>query len=653
MMERESETYFTVFEIPFNVLGIKSRLDIGNLAPDTVIDAIKNQNYYWRTDIETQERDEIQKHSMGQKPTKLPNHIQIAIEYTKDKSSHYTIHAFGFIGRNYIFPININPKMDDVGKAQEAKEDEEFIRKNEIQNRAKAELEKERQLAKERQKEFEKEKERTPEPEEVEKNAAPIKPASSTIAPSYDLSIERLPVEVLMEIFSQLDLKDVSKATLVNKQFHFLLDKGNDLFWRNKFIQHFPHHFEEVSHRGNISWYDEFVRTYKSEYDGFPANLKKAFSLVKDNLIKTEKEIEAVLQALNLSLKEVTRDDKSGFSLLNWAQKNNNQIVLDYYYKIASESDKIKNNVTQRLRWAVLCNQPDVTVISLIKKGADLNSDDAIPPLHIAVNSNNRRLVDLLLNKGANVDVPFAKPRLSTSKTPLFLAIQKGYLDVAHVLTTHGANVNSIRSKRTYLSQAALDGNIEVVKWLLEHGAKIDFPHPDPTEEAPSNALHIVAAKGHVEIFKLLTEQPGANINVASYPLDKTPLDFAIEGGHREIVEFLMAKEAKFNERYESKLRKLLAGNSKEAVSAPTHTNLPSRDKVKVPKANKEEGHLFSTKHQPAKSKSPKPKPVVAPNISGNSGPAFGKFFETVTHIFTTGHENKEENAKKKNPRKK
>ena len=60
-------------------------------------------------------------------------------------------------------------------------------------------------------------------------------------------------------------------------------------------------------------------------------------------------------------------------------------------------------------------------------------------------------------------------------KSVLMHSCYKGHYDIAELLLTHGANVDSIaRSGRTPLIAAAFGGHANVVKLLIRHGASLN-----------------------------------------------------------------------------------------------------------------------------------------------------------------------------------
>jgi ankyrin repeat protein len=119
--------------------------------------------------------------------------------------------------------------------------------------------------------------------------------------------------------------------------------------------------------------------------------------------------------------------------------------------------------------------------------------------------------------------------------TPLLLALEKGYLDIARVLLAHGADPNLMDSCAVIpLLKAYSRRNFEGMRLLLEHGANADVEfHPWGV------LLHHASSHGKVDVARLLL-QHNADAN-ARGTSNWTPLHWASRRGHAEIVGSLLA----------------------------------------------------------------------------------------------------------------
>jgi ankyrin repeat protein len=113
-----------------------------------------------------------------------------------------------------------------------------------------------------------------------------------------------------------------------------------------------------------------------------------------------------------------------------------------------------------------------------------------------------------------------------------------GDLTRAKLLLQQGTDVNSReRDMATPLLRAVLEGNKEIVAFLLTKGADVEV-----TDSWPSGTpLYYAAEKGHEEIAGLLITK-GADVNTkkTDSPVGDTPLHAATRTGHTEIAELLI-----------------------------------------------------------------------------------------------------------------
>eukprot|EP01060_Flectonema_neradi_P003559 TRINITY_DN1229_c0_g2_i1.p1 TRINITY_DN1229_c0_g2~~TRINITY_DN1229_c0_g2_i1.p1 ORF type:complete len:435 (+),score=55.11 TRINITY_DN1229_c0_g2_i1:57-1361(+) len=117
-------------------------------------------------------------------------------------------------------------------------------------------------------------------------------------------------------------------------------------------------------------------------------------------------------------------------------------------------------------------------------------------PLKWAIINNDIRLLELLHSRGYDLD----SPKTSWGSSPLFFAFSKPkYLEVAKRMITLGADP-ALRNNRghTTLSTAICTGNLEGVKFLMEHVA---------ISEREMSELHSVAT------YMLMGQQEGISIN--------------------------------------------------------------------------------------------------------------------------------------------
>ncbi|RYP39319.1 hypothetical protein DL768_010725 [Monosporascus sp. mg162] len=125
-------------------------------------------------------------------------------------------------------------------------------------------------------------------------------------------------------------------------------------------------------------------------------------------------------------------------------------------------------------------------------------------------------------------------------QTPLSWAAEEGHREIVQLLLDKGAEIDAKDNDgRTPLWWAARNGHKEIVLLLLEKGAEIDAKG-----NISRTPLSWAAGKGHKEIVQLLLDK-GAEIdskNINGW----TPLSWAAANGHKEIVQLLLDKGARY-----------------------------------------------------------------------------------------------------------
>jgi len=136
--------------------------------------------------------------------------------------------------------------------------------------------------------------------------------------------------------------------------------------------------------------------------------------------------------------------------------------------------------------------------------------------LHKACQEGNIKAVKQFLADGADIN---AKIDDTDGDTPLNCAAAAGQNEVAELLITNGADVNT---KDDFgwapLHSAAMNGHIEIVKLLIANSADVNTK-----DDKGATPLHDAAEEGYKELVELLIAK-GADLN--SVNEDKnTPLD--------------------------------------------------------------------------------------------------------------------------------
>ncbi|XP_029911918.1 dynein heavy chain 12, axonemal [Myripristis murdjan] len=147
--------------------------------------------------------------------------------------------------------------------------------------------------------------------------------------------------------------------------------------------------------------------------------------------------------------------------------------------------------------------------------------------LHESAFLGLENFVYLLLESGANPNACDIK-----KKTPLALAAQNGHLNVVEVLLQKGANVSYESEYGTIMFEAAASGNPDIISLLLDHGADPNWPL-----YSGHLPIHRVAYHGHILALELLI--PVTKLEAVKES-GMSPLHSAAAGGHAQCLELLL-----------------------------------------------------------------------------------------------------------------
>jgi len=127
---------------------------------------------------------------------------------------------------------------------------------------------------------------------------------------------------------------------------------------------------------------------------------------------------------------------------------------------------------------------------------------DGYTALGLASFFGHLEIVNLLLGRGANVNAP---SRNEMAVVPLHSAAAAQHLAVAEVLIENGADVNvPSAGGSTALHRAAQNGQLPLVRLLLEHGAR-----PDVADDESVTPRQLARKESHTEVADLLQRRGG------------------------------------------------------------------------------------------------------------------------------------------------
>lgn len=133
----------------------------------------------------------------------------------------------------------------------------------------------------------------------------------------------------------------------------------------------------------------------------------------------------------------------------------------------------------------------------------DSFSSDGWTALHLAAFFGQVKIVELLLARGAKLDL---KSKNDLNNTPLNAAVAANRLEIARLLLEKGADANAHQQGGiTPLHEAAAAGNVEMVRLLLAHRADANAISQD--NRTP---LGMALEKGRQQVVELLQPRMAA-----------------------------------------------------------------------------------------------------------------------------------------------
>ena len=342
-------------------------------------------------------------------------------------------------------------------------------------------------------------------------------------------------------------------------------------------VPHYPHHtfvsdnFRQMVEKHNLTgvrlwcegtnYWDEknyiiLNKPKRSEYTMSKID-KQLFAAVEKSQIEEIRELVALGANIN--------ERKGEWTPLLLAAKKGNIEVLSLLFDLGVASDLID----EALVIAAGENKHTDCVAYLLEHGANINAKDEErrTALSHAVERKRFETVQFLLEHG--VDMHYAQ----TVGDPLHIAVQSGNIKITKLLLEHGANPNlpvTTLNANTVLELALITGKIKMLKILLDYGANPNQREPDTEKTpimvavyfAPSECVQLLIEKGadvnavdvygrtalmnvasfddddnKLAIARLLIEH-GANVNAVSKKRE-TALSFAKQSGNHRMVQLL------------------------------------------------------------------------------------------------------------------
>ncbi|KAK8255637.1 ankyrin repeat-containing domain protein [Phyllosticta capitalensis] len=215
--------------------------------------------------------------------------------------------------------------------------------------------------------------------------------------------------------------------------------------------------------------------------------------------------------------------DPEGYTCLHWAAKNGDLEICEV---LVNHGAKLETKTKE-----------------------DLKLTPGMTPLLLAAKCKHSPVVEFLLSREAEIDAMDCK-----GYTSLHRAARKGNLEICEVLVNHRANLESktkedleFNAGMTPLLLASTYNHSPIVEFLLGHEAKVDA-----IDCEGYTSLHRAAEYGNLESCEALVNHCADLELKTRANWQATPLQLAAWFKHVSVVNFLLSRGAKINERDEN-----------------------------------------------------------------------------------------------------
>lgn len=337
-----------------------------------------------------------------------------------------------------------------------------------------------------------------------------------------------------------LETTQILPAQLLRKRIGEFLNKNKHLIIENQV--YLPRKYLE-----------DFAEAIKDK------NIEKITKLVEADIRLIYMSAQQAIQKCGTKYRDETEaSDRSGFHLA--CEVADIRIIMQMLEMLTANSVSLDFITAQKpSQWNPLVlnqglavaieNGNEDTCREFLSIGADANfTGQRGNCLHRAVKNQKKKIVELLLASGANINAQSDKFYQQTS---LHVAVESGNLEIAKILLEAGAKTeiqaekklghDFIGDRTLPLHEACRKGNESMVKLLVQHGA--DIEGKENREDRKGNApLMWASSRGDVAIVEFLLKSK-ANTETKDN-LGWTALHWAAREGQKEVIKLLMKHEA-------------------------------------------------------------------------------------------------------------
>jgi hypothetical protein len=165
--------------------------------------------------------------------------------------------------------------------------------------------------------------------------------------------------------------------------------------------------------------------------------------------------------------------EKGGFKGLRWVIKA--EVYLQRCEVVVhGQARGVMENAGKVLRWLVDNGHGEVAAVHAMKSDAEDVSQNSgtsgrVSTLWVAAERGYVDVVRALVGRGADID----KSRATNGSTPLLIASKNGHMDVVRALVEGGADIDKAKANGwTPLHAASQNGHVDVVRALVDGGSR-------------------------------------------------------------------------------------------------------------------------------------------------------------------------------------
>ncbi|RSL72927.1 hypothetical protein CEP53_000938 [Fusarium sp. AF-6] len=205
-------------------------------------------------------------------------------------------------------------------------------------------------------------------------------------------------------------------------------------------------------------------------------------------------------------------------------------------------------------------------VMSLLDAGADVDNmaDVPISALHVAVEEERLEMIEILLQAGADVNIPLGEGdrefyqishAYGVPKSPLQVAAEDGMDEIVQELLEEGADIDG-----AWFTSIEMSGNQDLVQLFIEEGGHVNAK---PTAFFGVTCLQAAASSGNENVVRMFLEY-GAEPNAPASYRGEMALPAAVSRGHVGVTEMLL-KAGAFVNQIEGELTPLCLAISRQS----------------------------------------------------------------------------------------